>query len=262
MARAKQVKMGQIWKDSKGRELEIVELQGADGKFAVLNSKTNRTLRRGPRALKTLIKRGPPGAQPAARPPTPAQKKKRARKQREMSEAQKAFFARGKARKAARKDLGLANPPVLSTQTPSYPTSSFRGSPPFEPAAGSFHGMNPPGGVFAYPDAYPRASNPDAELMDLMEEDHGYDHPPLGYGNNVGAMGIPFGPMGPYQQNPSHYPSELAKFVCTKISEMDPRHAEIPAMIMRAVGQAIGEWTTTAQRIAAANPCGRPHGFY
>jgi hypothetical protein len=72
MAQAHKVRVGQVWTDARGRRLEVLELQGSDGKFGVRNLESNRTMRRGPRALVSLERDfGPPSLSEAKRRPPP-----------------------------------------------------------------------------------------------------------------------------------------------------------------------------------------------
>lgn len=224
MAQAKKVRAGQVWTDSKGRELEVVAPQGPDGKFLVRNVQTGRTLKRGARALKDMVRAVP--AAPAAHgvheaipaaPPTP----RRRPAPRQMSEAQRAFFAKGGAARRKARSAGLANP---DQEEVGYPMASFRGG------SGGFH---PGAGMF---------SNP-------YDEDYGHDeeedyeplpappyHPPY-----------PTAPA-PMLPNPHRYPSELAKFVCEQIAQMDAREAEFPASLLLRVNQAVKQWTVMHQQ--------------
>lgn len=210
MARAAQVRPGQVWADVNGRQLEVLQQAGPDGRYLVKNVGTGRTMSRGPRALIQLVREAAPQGYG----------------QQGYGQQQAVPSFGGVAPPAQRPNpWGGAAPPV------DFDEEEFDENPP-EVGFPSM-GEGPPPMAYA-PPTPPRRAPPRRA-------------PPVRRKPPVPAAAAPRnghatpGPRAGAAQ-PGGYPSELTAFVAGKLAAMRPDLAQSPMFVSREVAGALAEW--------------------
>jgi hypothetical protein len=214
--------------DSQGRQLEVLELQGADKKFKVKNLGTGRTLRRGARALANLIREAPPQAPP---PPAPAQAAppRRKKPKRPLTPAQIAAGFGGKRAQARR---GYAPPP-----------------PHPEPIYEEYPGLEDPEQHQFPPQGYPGYDYGSTTGQAPVSMPYREEYPSSGY------TAPPPRPVAPHPSQPGvppeladviqhASPSELVAYLVLNLLSIPPHQASNTILIDKVFARAKTEWKT------------------
>jgi hypothetical protein len=233
VARAQDIRPEQVWQDAAGRRLQVKSNAGPDGKYALKNVDTGRTLHRGPRALVNMVQDAPPGA--GAPPGYPGQQPYH------QPGPPPAWGAHEGDDDGVEEDGGDGD-----YEQPAYDHRAFGFAPPQQPPPAPSRRAPPPPARRAPP--APRRNAPPA----------GYGpppaqlYPPPGYfGEQPAAPPAPPPAPAPAARAPRRAnpvggpPSELVRFLCERLTSLDPSRAGSPSVVSSEFARAMAEWKTT-----------------